>query len=129
MSEIAMILDADAILAYTKHTSQVAKKISLVADDQLRVMLPALCLAEAYRRVDGDGWYYLEVLTNHPVTVVGPVDAELCPILGGWSRTLGRLDLAHAALEAAAHPSADLMTSERALVTTMLPNERQIVDV
>ena len=92
------------------------------------VLIPAACLASAYRDVDAGGWHLLDVITNLQHTIVSPLEGDDCPVLGGWARTLG-LDTAHAAIEAAAHPVVPLMTSQRDLVSKFLPKEWPIIDV
>jgi hypothetical protein len=98
------------------------------ADSGLGVLVPATCLATAYQQVADDGWAYLDILATLPQTVVAPLTAEHCAVLGDWSRTLG-LDTAHAAFEAASHPVVPLMTDQRELVTRFLPKEWPIIDV
>jgi hypothetical protein len=39
------------------------------------------------------------------------------------------MDLAHAAIEAAAHPIVQLMTAQRRLLTELLPKEWPIIDI
>jgi hypothetical protein len=93
------------------------------------VLVPALRLAEAYRQVDTARWSYVDVLGTLPDVVVAPVEHGHCPFLGGWARTLGTVDLAHAAMEAAANPIVPLMTAYRDTVTRVLPEEWPIIDV
>jgi hypothetical protein len=93
------------------------------------VAVPALCLAEAYRRVTGARYPYLELLTALPHVVVTRVEAADCLFLGGWARSVGTLHLSHAVLETASRPVVRLMTSARVAVTTILPVGWPIIDV
>jgi hypothetical protein len=128
VTDAGLVLDTSAALAYTEGSLAVGLRIVDAGDEGLAVLLPALCLAEAYRRVDTVGANLLELLADLPHVDVTPVERDLCPFLGGWSRTLGAMDLAHAAIEAAGWPSALFMTTHRQEVTRVLPKEWPIVD-
>jgi hypothetical protein len=121
-------LDTSAALAYTEGVVTVGERIARLGARGRTVLLPALCLAEAYRRVDGDGASLLDVLADLPQVEVTPVERDLCPFLGGWGRTLGSMGHAHAALEAAGHPVVPLMTTRREEVVRVLPREWPIAD-
>jgi len=123
-----VVLDTDALLAYSQRAESVGYQLVLVADRGESALVPAACLATAYQRVTDDGWRYLDILTSLEYVVVTPLTREDCSVLGGWARTLG-LDTAQAAIQAAAHPITPLMTSQRDLVTTFLPKEWPIIDI
>jgi len=128
VSEVGLVLDTAALLAYANSDDHVGGLIAKYADRGRAVLIPAACLATAYRDVNADGWPLLDIITNLPHSIVSPLEGEDCPVLGGWARTLG-LDTAHAAIEAAAHPVVPLMTSQRDLVSQFLPKEWPIIDV
>jgi hypothetical protein len=129
VNEAALVLDTDAVLAYARGSFEVGRRISEAADAEDFVIVPALCLAEAYRRADSDTWHYLDVLSNLDATVVGPVEQDDPPILGGYARKLGSKHLAHAVMEAAAHPVTPIMTSQRERVIQVLAKEWPIYDL
>jgi hypothetical protein len=128
VSEVFLVLDTAALLAYAYGTDDVGELMVEAADSGSDVLIPATCLASAYHKVFRDGWDYLDVLATLPQTVVAPLTAEQCAVVGGWARTLG-LDTAHAAFEAAAHPVVPLMTDRRELAARFLPKGWPIIDV
>jgi hypothetical protein len=125
----ALVLDTDAVLAYASGSLHVGERISRAADAEDFVLVPALCLAEAYRRADGDSPHYLHVLANLEATVVTPVEPDDAPVLGSHARVLGSKHLAHAVIEAATYAITPILTSRRDLVTEVLPKEWPIIDV
>jgi hypothetical protein len=129
VADVGLVLDADAVLAYSRGRHGVGELITQAADEGVTVAVPALCLAEAYRRAPGDGYPYLELLTALPHVVVPRVDPGDCLFLGGWAKSLGTLHLSHAVLETASRPVVRLMTSARAEVTAILPAQWPIIDV
>jgi hypothetical protein len=129
MNEPALVLDTDAVLAYAHGSFDVGGRISRAADAGDFVIVPALCLAEAYRRADSDTWHYLDVLSNLEATVVIPVEPDDPPFLGGHARALGSMHLAHAVIEAAAHPITPILTAERDRVGQILAKDWPIFDL
>ena len=91
-------------------------------------LVPATCLASAYRDVDRAGWDLLDILAGLAHAVVSPLEIEDCAVLGSWARTLG-LDTAHAAIASARHAVTPLMTDKRSLVSTVLVDAWPIVDI
>jgi hypothetical protein len=128
MSDVGLVLDTGALLAYARGNNRVGDVLMALADRGDTVLIPATCLAHAYQRVDGPGWDYLDLIANLHHTVVAPLVQDQCAIAGGWARTLG-LDTAHAAIEAATHAVVPLMTDRRDLVTQFLREEWPILDV
>jgi hypothetical protein len=92
------------------------------------VVIPAACLATAYRDVHAGGSGLLDLIASLEHAVVTPLTRGHCAVAGGWSRILG-LDTAHAAIEAASNPITPLMTQHRSLVVRFLPKAWPIVDV
>jgi hypothetical protein len=129
MSEAGIVLETSAVLGYADGVITVGARIRKAADEARSVVVPALCLAEAYRQTDGDGWHLLDVLATHPHVVVAPVERDMCGVLGGWTRTLQAMDVAQAIIEAASRPIVPIMTDKRALVTQFLPAEWPIVEL
>jgi hypothetical protein len=128
MTEVSLILDADALLAYARGSERIGTLIAESADDGKSVLIPATSLADAYRRVDSDGLRYLDIISTLSWVDIVPLDRELCPFVGGWARKLG-LELAHAAIEASSHPMTPFLTSRRELVTEHLAKEWPIIDL
>ncbi len=128
MSLPGLVLDTAALLAYAEGTDRVGDRLAAVADRGELVLIPATCLASAYQQVSSNTWEYLDVIAGLEHAVVAPLTREHCAVLGGWARTLG-LATAHAAIEAATHGIVPLMTSQRDLVTTLLPKGWPIIDV
>jgi hypothetical protein len=125
---IHMVLDTAAIASYMRQEMVVGDTMSRLASGVQFVALPVLCLAEAYRQATGVEALVLDVLSNHPITIITPVTNDDAEMLGGWSRIVGRHDLAHAALDAAEH-HATLMTSERETVNRVLAQGWPIIDL
>jgi hypothetical protein len=128
VTDVGLILDASALLSYAEGREAVGHEIAETADHGLTVLVPATCLAAAYKDVNSEGWPYLDVISGMPSVVVVPLEHDHCAVLGGWARTLG-LPLAHAAVETANHPIVPLMTAHRDLVTQFLPKEWPIIDI
>ncbi|MFC7548856.1 hypothetical protein [Plantactinospora sp. GCM10030261] len=128
MSEPGLVLDTGCLLAYTEGTEAVGGQISQVADRGQSVIIPALCLAAAYRQVRTDGWPLLDIVGDLEHVLVTSVEHDMCSILGGWSRTLGTMDVAQAAMEAA-RTFAPIMTDRRELLSEVLPKEWPIIDL
>lgn len=83
MTDVSLVLETSALLAYAGGVTKVGARIRDAADDTEHVVVPALCLAEAYRRTDSDGWHMLDVLVVHPNVIVAPVERDMCGVLGG----------------------------------------------
>ncbi len=101
--------------------------LALTAADGEVALVPAVCLATAYRDLDDEGASLLDLLSGLENVVVTPLERDECSLLGGWARVLG-LGTAHAAIEAAATMT-PLMTRERELVAQFLGPEWPIIDV
>jgi hypothetical protein len=129
VNQPALVLDTNAVLAYASGSLDVGWLISEAADAEDFVIVPALCLAEAYRRADSEAWHYLDVLSNLDATIVTPVEPDDPPFFGGHARKLGSKHLAHAVIEAAAHPVTPILTSQRDRVAQILAKEWPIYDL
>jgi hypothetical protein len=95
---VKVILDTSAIVAFTRSSIDVGEVIAEVHEEYAVAGLPMLCLVTASSAVtDGDR---LDLLVNHPATVV------LAPDPGDWRAlavtydSVGRLDAASAVLAA-----------------------------
>lgn len=124
-----LVLDADAVTAYTHGEVQVGELISHHADRNEEVLVPLLCLAEAYRRATAATAMVLDILQSLAnVTVVAPEQGD-APYLGGWTNLVGSMDLAHATLTASGGQVVPLLTSRRDAVTKVLSKEWPIIDL
>ncbi len=124
-----LLLDTSALKAYMRGSIDVGAQIADASSMNLATIVPALCFAQAYRESNRDSFHMLDVLGANPAVMVAPLEQGHCSVLGGWSRTLGSLDLAHAAVEAAANALVPIMTAHRDLVTRILPAEWPIIDI
>ncbi|GAB3943846.1 hypothetical protein [Micromonospora vulcania] len=128
MTDAGLVLDTACLLAYSEGVEAVGEQIAKVADKRQSVIVPALCLAAAYRQVAHDGWPLLDIVGDLDQVVVTPVEHDMCAILGGWSRSLGGMDLAQAAMEAA-RATTPIMTDQRELLGEVLPKAWPIIDL
>jgi hypothetical protein len=125
-----LVLDTAAIVDYSCGSERVGRHIAEVADAALAVFVPALCLATAYQAAVGDRWRVLDVLPTLPHIVIRSVEADMCAVLGGWTRlTEGHMDHAQAAIEAAWHPPTPILTDRRDLITKVLADGWPIIDL
>lgn len=129
MTTAGLVLDADAMMAYARRSMLVSGRIVSVADAGGEVFLPALCLAEAYRRAEGTEHDYLAVLSSHPHATVIPLDEADCWVVGGFAKKIGDLHLAQAAAETGARPLIPLVTAYREKAAQHLPKEWPIIDL
>jgi hypothetical protein len=129
MTAAGLVLDTDAMLAYARGSLVVGAAIAKTTATARHVLVPVLCLAEAYRRATSEEWDYLELLWTVPGVEVSRVEPGDAQFLGGHARTLGSKHLAHAVIEAAAHPVTPIMTSQRERVTQVLAKEWPIIDL
>ncbi|MFF0155219.1 hypothetical protein [Micromonospora sp. NPDC005203] len=130
MTTFGLALDTTALLAYSATTQEVGHRIAEVADHALDVLVPALCLARAHQQATPEQWELLELLSALPNIRVTPVEADMCAVLGGWSRRMNdRMDLAQLAMEAASRPLVPIMTNRRELLGEVLPKEWPIIDL
>ncbi|MEU3452203.1 hypothetical protein ABZ671_00970 [Micromonospora sp. NPDC006766] len=110
---VKVVLDTSAVLAFTRGSVAVGEIIAEVADEPGCVVgLPVLCLAEA-KRVTADP-DRLDLLVNHPITVVIAPDPGSWRALAVTCDTVGRFDAASAVL-AAIDLGVDVLTGQPGL--------------
>lgn len=101
---IRLVLDTSAIVAYTDTSINVGEVIAEVTDEGCWFALPAVCLAEASRRVKEDrAGDLLLLLVSQPRAVVTSTAVGDWQTLAEWTRVLGRVDLAAAAMDTVEH--------------------------
>jgi hypothetical protein len=95
---VKVVLDASAIVAFTRGSIDVGEVIAEVHDEYAVAGLPMLCLVTASGAVaDGDR---LELLVNHPATTVLAPHPDDWQALAATYDSVGRLDAASAVLAA-----------------------------
>ncbi|MEV4498257.1 hypothetical protein AB0J84_21500 [Micromonospora arborensis] len=124
----AFVLDTPALLAFASGDEDVAARISVASDRQLTVVIPAGCLASAYRQTPQEGWWPLNLLAGLRPTQVKALTADCSAALGLWLRSVPATDLAQAAMEAA-RAITPIMTDRRELLGEVLPKEWPIIDL
>ncbi len=127
MKSPGLVLDADAVLAYAQGDAGVGDWIARRADTGESVLVPVLCLAEAYRQAPQDH-VMLDLIQSLDNVVVTSAERDMAAVMGGFSRSLGRMDLAQVVITAAEH-TVQILTSQRGLVTKFLPEEWPIIDL
>lgn len=112
MTHIQIILDASAIVAYTRGSVAVGELIGEVAFEHGAAGIPVLCLAEAKPAIsDLDR---LDVLAHHSSTAILGVKPTDWRLLAYLKDTTGRLDSAQA-LVAAIDSDCDILTANPGL--------------
>jgi hypothetical protein len=125
---VTVVLDTSAVLAYTKSSVAVGELLSIVADDGDTALIPATCLAEAYRRSTGSGDLLLRVLSTVPCVGLAPLMPEQAAEVGVTGRGSGGIDVGHAAAEAIRH-DAQLATQDGAAMSRLLPPDWPIIEI
>ena len=136
MSDIVVVLDASALLAYTSSDLGVGELISEVSEVQRQVGIPATCLAQARARISTQlGAAHLMLLITSPAVVVLPLApdslgrADAVLQVGEFAQTAGGdLALGHAVREALAH-GAYLATREPDRAQALLPEGWPTLDL
>ncbi len=99
MTEAGLVLETSAVVAYAEGNFSVGMKIAEVADRRLEIILPAVCLAEAYQQTGKNNSNYLDLLAELGNVTVTPVEHDMCNVLGGWTRIMETMGTAQAAME------------------------------
>ncbi len=134
VDQIAVVLDATALLAYTSGELSVGELIAEVADEERRVGVPAVCLAAAHAAAAGEvATALLALLMATPVVQLVPLGAD--PGLddvrqaGALARAAGGdVALGHAARTAIAY-RAHLATADAKAAAAVLPAGWSILDL
>jgi hypothetical protein len=125
---VTVVLDTSAVLAYTKGSIAVGELLSIVADDGDTALVPAACLAEAYRRLVDDGDELLGVLASVPCVEVAALSADQAASVGVVARGATGIDLGHAAAEAVAR-HAQLATRNHAVMSRLVPVDWPVIEL
>ena len=70
MPDVGVVLDTSAVLAYAAGAERVGLFVALLADRGEAAVIPATCLAAAYREVDLTAWDLVDLLASHPHVTV-----------------------------------------------------------
>ncbi len=111
MTDVRVILDTSAVLAYATGSIHVGEVIAEITDEEATFGLPLPCLIEAARRIDRDDLSGVYLLEAHRHGAIVPDRPERWRTIAGLARALGRADLAAALLSAQDH-GAYVLTSE-----------------
>lgn len=125
---VTIVLDTSAILAYTKGSIAVGELLSIVADDGDTVLIPAACLAEAFRRSTESTNPLLRVLSGVPCVELAPLEADQAAETGACVRGSAGIDIGHAVVEAVAR-NAQLATQNGVLTGRLLPPDWPIIEI
>jgi hypothetical protein len=125
---VRLVLDTSAVLAYAGISIDVGETIAEVVDEGGRFGVSVLCLAEAARLVADEHALGLPLLTQHPCCTILPVLAEDWQAVGGWTKVLGRADLAVSLVEAIDR-DAYVLTGEADRYDDKGPGELPIISI
>jgi hypothetical protein len=136
VTDIAVVLDTSALLAYVDGHVAVGELIAEVADEDRRVAVPAVCLAQARAAVDDDfAAAHLLLLTSAPTVAVEPLGlarnatAESIWRVGEIGRDADRdIGAGHAAYVAIDH-RAHLATMRPDTFAALMPVDWSILDL
>ncbi|MDG4788194.1 hypothetical protein O7626_20005 [Micromonospora sp. WMMD1102] len=133
MSRPYYVLDTGALMAYAQGVEVIGETLVEVADADGSVVVPLVCLLEAYSLLDHAEHDYLQMLRQNPaVRVVSPVlrtdQVDDCAMIGGMARHTGRLGAGHAAYVALVN-SAGVVTSRADQLRQVLGDGWPIVEV
>jgi hypothetical protein len=95
------VLDASAIVAFTRGSIDVGEVLGEIADEGAVFGLPALCLSEAAAKVADESMFRL--LTQHPAGTVLGVDGARWGALADTLWVVGVVEAASAVLTAERH--------------------------
>ncbi|WBB78158.1 hypothetical protein O7606_18165 [Micromonospora sp. WMMD882] len=128
--DIAVVLDATALTAYTRGQVAVGELMAEVADEGSQIAVPAACLSAAYAAGRGelDTAMLALLMASAAVRVVplGPAAARQAGVL---ARSVdGDIAVGHAAVVALTHGAHYATTSPKA-AATVLPAEWSILDL
>lgn len=93
---VRVLLDASAILAFTRESLDVGEVIAEVDDEDAAVGLPVLCLVEASRAVQDQD--RLALLVQHRASAVLGIEPDDWRVLAAMQDIVGRTDAATAAI-------------------------------
>lgn len=126
--DVAVVLDASALLSYVEGRVAVGELMAEVADGGRQVAVPAACLAAAYAATSSEvGAALLALLMTAPVVRVLPLSGDDARETGTLARSVGGdVALGHAARAALAY-EAHVATARPAAAAAVLPEKWSIL--
>jgi hypothetical protein len=127
------VLDSGALVAYSHGVDSVGQLLVDVADAEVTVAVPVVCLVEAYSMLHHSEHRLLRMLRRNPyvqtVTLANDLDgADDCPGVGTMARIAGRLGAGHCAYLALTN-AAGVVTSRPDQIRSVLGEKWEIVGV
>lgn len=133
MTDPFWVLDSGALVAYSHGVDSVGQLLVDVADAEVTVAVPIVCLVEAYSLLHHSDHRLLRMLRRNPyvqtVRLASDLDgADDCPGVGIMSRIAGRIGAGHSAYLALTK-SAGVVTSRPDQIRSVLGEKWEIVEV
>jgi hypothetical protein len=132
VSRPVYVFDTGALLAYAARDETVGQILVDAADLGRKVVVPVICLIEAYRTLDHDEHHLLGPLRANRVVDVAGVDVtakgDAAPMIGAMARQTGRLGAAHTVWSAIT-AGGEVVTSVAHELTPILGADWPIVEV
>ena len=132
MNHPVYVFDTGGLLAYASRDEKVGQVLVDAADLGRRVIIPVICLVEAYRQLDHDEHPLLGPLRANEMVDVAAIDTawgtDAAPTIGSMARHTGRLGAAHT-VWAAITAGGEVVTSLAHELTPILGTDWPIVEV
>lgn len=133
MTEPFWVLDSGALVAYSHGDDAIGQLLVDVADAEVTVAVPLVCLVEAYSILHHTEHRLLRMLRRNPyvttTTLASDLDgADDCPGVGIMTRIAGRLGAGHCAYLALVS-AAGVVTSRPDQIRSVLGENWSIVEV
>jgi hypothetical protein len=133
VTEPFWVLDSGALVAYSRGVDSVGQLLVDVADAEVTVAVPLVCLVEAYSMLHHTEHRLLRMLRRNPYVTTASLAADLdgpddCPGVGIMARIAGRLGAGHTAYLALVN-AAGVVTSEPDQIRSVLGDSWSIVEV
>ena len=133
MTEPFWVLDSGALVAYSQGVDAVGQLLVDVADAEVTVAVPLVCLVEAYSMLHHTEHRLLGMLRRNPYVTTALLAADLdgsddCPGVGTMARIAGRLGAGHSAYLALVN-AAGVVTSRPDQIRSVLGENWSIVEV
>jgi hypothetical protein len=127
------VLDSGALVAYSHGVDTVGQLLVDVADAEVSVAVPLVCLVEAYSQLHHSEHRLLRMLRRNPFVQTVPIATDLdgaddCPGVGIMARIAGSLGAGHSAYLALTN-AAGVVTSRPGPIRSILGEQWEIVEV
>ncbi len=133
MSDPFWVLDSGALVAYAHGVDTVGQILVDVADAEVTVAIPLVCLTEAYATLHHSEHRLLHMLRRNPYVMTVALASDLdgvddCPGVGIMSRIAGGLGAGHSAYVAMIN-AAGVVTARPDQIRSVLGEAWEIVPV